>query len=100
MLSKKLSYPEVCDKPILEVSHHNFNIFILKISNNFPDKPLIFIDWSISCNTFGLLIFIEKCKVAIVYELSGQPTYLGKNEKNNHYIEGERRGTGHCVKDL
>ena len=25
---------------------------------------------------FKLLIFIEKCKVAIVYELLGQPTYL------------------------
>ena len=32
--------------------------------------------WRISWNRFKLLIFIEKCKVAIVYELLGQPMYI------------------------
>ena len=34
------------------------------------------IHWSVSWNTFRQLIFIKKCKVAIVYELLGQPTYI------------------------
>ena len=42
---------------------------------HFPDTYLIVIEVYHEIK-FRIFIFIEKCKVAIVYEHSGQPTYI------------------------